>query len=55
MLFIFSYNQYICTGDCNFCVKNDYHLTKLNPVLGNDLKYKFFCDSGVHEISYKGK
>ena len=52
--FVLSYTLYDCIGDCNFCVKNDYHLTNLNPEMGSDLNYKFVCDYGVHEVSYKG-
>ena len=50
-----SSTYYTCTGDCDFCVKDDYHLTKLNPEIGTDLEYQFMCDYDFHFISYKGK
>lgn len=50
-----SFSYHICTGDCDFCVKDDYHFTDLNPQMGTNLDYKFMCNYDFHVISYKGK
>ena len=50
-----SFYYYNCTGDCDFCVKDDYHWIHLNPEMGTDLEYKFMCDYDFYVISYKGR